>query len=115
MAAGEIIRFTTAFFPRWRADLVERYLRTFELPLDRKVKGLSRGMRASSRCSWRCAAALLVLDEPTVQPLEGRFTRMRCPAIRPMADTAAWTRSPWPCMSWSSLHTTIRSWAASPP
>ena len=67
MAAGEIIRFTAAFFPRWRANLVERYLRTFELPLDRKVKGLSRGMRASSRCSWRCAARPRRADRSTAR------------------------------------------------
>src|SRR6185436_13545752 len=45
MTVAETIRFTAAFFPRWRADLQQRYLRAFALPLDRKIKALSRGMR----------------------------------------------------------------------
>jgi ABC-2 type transport system ATP-binding protein len=45
MTVEEMIRFTAAFFPRWRPYLEQRYLRTFELPLNRKVKALSRGMR----------------------------------------------------------------------
>src|SRR5687768_1291487 len=43
MTVEETIRFTAPFFPRWRADLEQRYLRTFELPRNRKVKVLSRG------------------------------------------------------------------------
>src|SRR5438128_352016 len=42
MTVEGMIRFTAAFFPRWRADLERRYLRAFELPPDRKVKALSR-------------------------------------------------------------------------
>jgi ABC-2 type transport system ATP-binding protein len=67
MSVAEMIRFTAAFFPRWRADLEQRYLRTFELPLDRKVKALSRGMRTKLALllSLSRSAELLVLDEPT--------------------------------------------------
>ena len=67
MSVAEMIRFTAAFFPRWRADLEQRYLRTFELPLDRKVKALSRGMRTKLALllSLSRGAELLVLDEPT--------------------------------------------------
>src|SRR5215216_2777886 len=38
MTVDEMIRFTAPFFPRWRPDLEQRYLRKFELPVDRKVK-----------------------------------------------------------------------------
>jgi ABC-2 type transport system ATP-binding protein len=67
MTVADMIRFTAAFFPRWRADLEKRYLHTFELPLDRAVKALSRGMRTKLALllSLSRGAELLVLDEPT--------------------------------------------------
>lgn len=67
MTVEEMIRFTAAFFPRWRADLEQRYLTKFELPLDRNVKALSRGMRTKLALLLAlCRGAdLLILDEPT--------------------------------------------------
>jgi ABC-2 type transport system ATP-binding protein len=67
MTVDEIVRFTAAFFPHWRPELEQRYLRAFELPPHRKVKALSRGMRTKlalllSLCR---GAELLILDEPT--------------------------------------------------
>jgi ABC-2 type transport system ATP-binding protein len=62
-----MIRFTAAFFPRWRADLEQRYLRAFELPVDRKIKALSRGTRTKLALLLALCrgAELLILDEPT--------------------------------------------------
>ena len=67
MTVAETIRFTAAFFPRWRADLEQRYLRAFDLPPDRKVKALSRGTRTKLALLLAlCRGAdLLILDEPT--------------------------------------------------
>jgi ABC-type multidrug transport system ATPase subunit len=67
MTVAEMVRFTAAFFPRWRADLEQRYLRRFELPPDRKIKSLSRGMRTKLALLLALCrgAELLILDEPT--------------------------------------------------
>jgi len=67
MAVGEIVAFTRSFYPRWRADLEQQYLRKFELPLDRNIKGLSRVMRTKlAMLLALCRGAdLLMLDEPT--------------------------------------------------
>src|SRR4249919_3192623 len=33
MTVDEIVRYTKAFYPRWRVDLEQRYLRAFDLPV----------------------------------------------------------------------------------
>src|SRR5258708_2780191 len=67
MTVAEMIRFTAAFFPRWRPDFEHRYLRAFELPPDHKVKALSRGTRTKLALLLALCrgAELLILDEPT--------------------------------------------------
>jgi ABC-2 type transport system ATP-binding protein len=67
MTVAEMIRFTAPFFPKWRDDLEQRYLRKFELPANRKVKALSRGTRTKLALLLALCrgAELLILDEPT--------------------------------------------------
>ena len=67
MTVGQIIRFTRPFFPKWRADLERRYLKMFDLPPQRKIPDLSKGMRSKLMLLLAISrgAELLVLDEPT--------------------------------------------------
>jgi ABC-2 type transport system ATP-binding protein len=67
MDVDEMIRMTAGFYPRWRRDLAERYLRVFELPRDRTIKTLSRGTRTKLALLLALCrgAELLILDEPT--------------------------------------------------
>jgi ABC-2 type transport system ATP-binding protein len=67
MAVGEIIAFTRPFFPNWSTELERRYLDAFQLPPQRQIKELSRGMRTKlALLLVLCRRAeLLILDEPT--------------------------------------------------
>jgi ABC-2 type transport system ATP-binding protein len=67
MTVDDMVRFAAAFFPRWRSDHAQRYLRTFGLPSGRKVRALSRGTRGKLALLLALcrSAELLVLDEPT--------------------------------------------------
>jgi ABC-2 type transport system ATP-binding protein len=67
MTVAEIVAFTRSFYPKWRDDLEQQYLRKFDLAPGRVVKGLSRGTRTKvALLVALCRGAeLLVLDEPT--------------------------------------------------
>ncbi len=66
MTAEQIIRFTRSFYPGWRVDLERRYLKLFDLPVNRKIPKLSKGMRSKLMLLLAMArgADLLILDEP---------------------------------------------------
>lgn len=67
MTVDQVIAFTRGFFPHWRADLEQHYRRLFELPADRNVRGLSKGMLSKLHLLLALCrnAELLILDEPT--------------------------------------------------
>jgi ABC-2 type transport system ATP-binding protein len=67
MTVGQTIRFTSAFYPDWRPSEEQKLLRQFGLPLDRKVKSLSKGMRTKLGLLMAFARQpeLLILDEPS--------------------------------------------------
>jgi ABC-2 type transport system ATP-binding protein len=67
MTVRQIIAFTRPFFPDWRADTETRLLADFELPLNRKVGALSKGMRTKLGLLLNLCrhAELLILDEPS--------------------------------------------------
>lgn len=67
MTVGDIIAFTKSFYPKWRNDLEQQYLRKFDLTPSRTIKGLSRGTRTKVALLLALCrgAELLMLDEPT--------------------------------------------------
>jgi ABC-2 type transport system ATP-binding protein len=54
------------FYPEWDSVLEKQLIRQFDLPLERKLKHLSRGMRmkAAFASSLAYRPSLIVLDEP---------------------------------------------------
>ncbi len=55
------------FYDHWNSALYSQYTQQFRLPLDKKVKDLSRGMRMKLMLAVAMShdAKLLILDEPT--------------------------------------------------
>lgn len=66
MTVGQLIEFCRPLYPNWNQPLSAKLLESFELPTDRKLKDLSRGMRmkAALLTSLAYRPRLLVLDEP---------------------------------------------------
>lgn len=66
MTVGAMLAYYRPFYPTWDRSLEQQLLRQFELPLDRKLKHLSRGMRmkAAFASSLAYRPSLIVLDEP---------------------------------------------------
>jgi ABC-2 type transport system ATP-binding protein len=87
MTVEEIGRFAAAFYP---AAFMTRYLELiagYGLPKDRKIKSLSKGMRAKVSLSLAVAhdPELLILDEPT----SGLDALVRREFLESMVDRAA--------------------------
>jgi len=66
MTVTQLLGYCRPFYPTWDADLEAKLLVRFELPADRKLSQLSRGMRmkAALLSSLAYRPKLLVLDEP---------------------------------------------------
>ena len=66
MTVSYFLRFLSSFYPTWDHALAAELLRQFELPPDRKLRQLSRGMRmkAALASSLAYRPRLIVLDEP---------------------------------------------------
>ena len=66
MTVSYFLDYLRPFYPAWDLALERHLLRQFDLPLDRKIKQLSRGMKMkvalASVLAYR--PALIVLDEP---------------------------------------------------
>jgi ABC-2 type transport system ATP-binding protein len=66
MTVEYFMNYLKPFYPNWDAVRAEELLRQFDLPRDRKLRELSRGMRmkAALASSLAYRPSLLVLDEP---------------------------------------------------
>jgi ABC-2 type transport system ATP-binding protein len=87
MTVDQMIRFTRPFFQKWRKDLEQRYLKMFDLPSDRKIPKLSKGMRSKLMLLLALCrgAELLILDEP----MEGLDPSANEDVLRELVDLAA--------------------------
>jgi ABC-2 type transport system ATP-binding protein len=66
MTVGAMLEYLRPFYPQWDVALEQQLVTGFDLPLDRKIKQLSRGMKMKAAMAGALAfrPALLVLDEP---------------------------------------------------
>jgi ABC-2 type transport system ATP-binding protein len=66
MTVEYFLRFLRPFYPTWDDTLASDLLRQFQLPADRKLRQLSRGMRMKTALASSLAyrPKLIVLDEP---------------------------------------------------
>jgi ABC-2 type transport system ATP-binding protein len=66
MTVGAMLAYLRPFYPTWDASLERELVRQFDLPLDRKLKHLSRGMKMKAAFAGSLAyrPSLIVLDEP---------------------------------------------------
>jgi len=66
MRVDAFIEYLRPFYPSWDRDLENELVKNFDLPLDRKLKHLSRGMKmkAALASSLAYRPKLIVLDEP---------------------------------------------------
>jgi ABC-2 type transport system ATP-binding protein len=66
MRVGAFLAYLRPFYPTWDTQFETRLVQMFDLPLDRKLKQLSRGMRMKAALASALAfrPKLIVLDEP---------------------------------------------------
>jgi ABC-2 type transport system ATP-binding protein len=66
MTVGYFLSYCKPFYPEWQDADADGLVRAFDLPLDRPLKALSRGMRvkAALAASLAYRPRLIVLDEP---------------------------------------------------
>lgn len=66
MKVGALFDYLRGFYPTWDPALEQSLIKQFELPLDRKIKALSRGMKMKLALAGALAfhPRLIVLDEP---------------------------------------------------
>jgi ABC-2 type transport system ATP-binding protein len=63
----QLVRFNRGFYPRWSDELVARYVRVFDIPMQQRFRNLSRGNQTKMWLMLALAQQpdVLILDEPT--------------------------------------------------
>jgi ABC-2 type transport system ATP-binding protein len=66
MRVGSFLEYLRPFYPTWDRELEGRLIRQLDLPLDRKIRALSRGvrMKVALASSLAYRPKVIVLDEP---------------------------------------------------
>ena len=66
MKVGHLLEYLREFYPTWDRALEQSLIKQFDLPLDRKIKALSRGMKMKLALASALAfhPRLIILDEP---------------------------------------------------
>jgi ABC-2 type transport system ATP-binding protein len=66
MTAGVMLDYLRPFYPTWDRALEQQLIQLFDVPLKRKLKHLSRGMRmkAAFAASLAYRPSIIILDEP---------------------------------------------------
>jgi ABC-2 type transport system ATP-binding protein len=66
MPVGSFLSYLRPFYPTWDMQLETHLIQQFDLPIDRKLKHLSRGMRMKAALASALAfrPKLIILDEP---------------------------------------------------
>ena len=67
MTVGELIRFARSFYVDWQPEIEANLIWRYQLPLGRKIKAISKGMRTKLALLLALARRpeLIILDEPT--------------------------------------------------
>jgi ABC-2 type transport system ATP-binding protein len=67
MTVAQLIRFTASFYEDWEPAVAASLLKRYELPADRKVKALSKGMhtKLALLLAFARRPKLVILDEPS--------------------------------------------------
>src|SRR5467141_262670 len=66
MKTGALLKYLREFYSTWDSDLEQSLVKQFDLPVDRKIKALSRGMKMKLALAGALAfhPRVIVLDEP---------------------------------------------------
>lgn len=67
LTVSEMTKMIRPFYSRWDEDVFQRYIQEFDLPLQKKIKLLSKGMKMKFSLAIALShhAELLIMDEPT--------------------------------------------------